>query len=167
MYLTLAIIFFILGLVGYYDSDASKSDDGSDSDGEPDTEQQRANDVDSESELMVCHTVYTNQKPKTKHNSCNSCELKSPLQKSIQRRKASFENKSIEIESYLAEIEEKEKQWLEQDDGVKAEDTDSPDVDSPVPQTGNQMRSMENDETQRDIHKVPTGENFQINYLLK
>lgn len=81
------------------------------------------------------------------------------MQKSIQRRKAAFQNKSIEIESYLAEIEEKEKQWLEQDDGVKADDTDSPDNGSPAPPSGIQVRSIENDETQRDIPKVPTGEN--------
>lgn len=48
------LILYILGLVGYYDSDASKSDDDtSDPDDEQDTEQHRASDVDSESELMV------------------------------------------------------------------------------------------------------------------
>lgn len=77
------------------------------------------------------------------------------VQKSIQRRKSAFENKSIEIESYLAEIEEKEKQWLEQDDGVKTEDTDSPDVESPAPPSSNQS-----DESHRDVHKVSTGEKY-------
>lgn len=86
--------------------------------------------------------------------------MKSQLQKTIQRRKAAFENKSIEIESYLAETEEKEKQWLEQDDGVKAEESDSPDNDSPAPPSSNQTRSIEHDETQRDIPKVPAGEKF-------
>lgn len=85
--------------------------------------------------------------------------MKPQLQKSIQRRKSAFENKSIEIESYLAEIEEKEKQWLEQDDGVKAEDTDSQGNGSPAPPSGNQMRVIDNDETPRDIPKVPIGEN--------
>lgn len=81
------------------------------------------------------------------------------FQSAIEQRKAAFENKSIEIESYLAEIEEKEKQWLEQDDGVKAEDSDSLDGDSPAPASGNPSRLNENDEAQREIHKVPTGEN--------
>lgn len=88
--------------------------------------------------------------------------MKSQLQKTIQRRKAAFENKSIEIESYLAETEEKEKQWLEQDDSVKAEESDSPD-DSPAPPSSNQTRAIEHDETQRDMPKVPGGENFCIN----
>lgn len=49
----LCLLFLIVGLVGYYDSDASKSDDDSDSDNEQDTEQQRASDVDSDTEIMV------------------------------------------------------------------------------------------------------------------
>lgn len=69
-----------------------------------------------------------------------------------------FENKSIEIESYLAEIEEKEKQWLEQDDGVKADNSDSADGDSPAPSSSNQLRLIENDESQRETQKTTIGE---------
>lgn len=57
----------------------------------------------------------------------------------------------------MAESEEKEKHWLEQDDGVKTEDTDSLDADSPVPPSSNPSKSLENDEIQRDTHKVPAG----------
>lgn len=89
--------------------------------------------------------------------------LQLQLQKTLQRRRAAFENKSIEIETYLAEIEEKEKQWLEQDDGAKAEDTDSPDNGSPAPPSSNQTRPIEQDETQREIPKVPAGENSPLN----
>lgn len=149
-------------MVGYYDSDASKSDDESDSDNEQDTEQQHTSDVDSESEIRV-NPAQLMRILKCQDNpfmySLIYPNLKSQLQKSIQRRKAAFENRSIEIESYLAEIEEKEKQWLEQDDGVKAEDTDSPDAGSPAPPSSNQMRFIES-ETQRDIPKVPTGKNL-------
>lgn len=35
-------------------------------------------------------------------------------QRTIQRRKQAFESKSVEIESYLAENDEREKKWLEQ-----------------------------------------------------
>lgn len=38
------------------------------------------------------------------------------FQKTIQTRKQAFETKAAEIESYLAEKERKEKQWLEEDD---------------------------------------------------
>lgn len=145
--------FLLLGLVGYYDSDASKSDDESDSDNEQDAEQQRASDVDSETELMV-NPILTRD---LSYSFIHAIHVQSNLQKTIQRRKAAFENKSIEIESYLAEIEEKEKQWLEQDDGVKTEDTDSPDNSSPAPPSSN-------DETQRDIPKVPAGENRAIKH---
>lgn len=40
------------------------------------------------------------------------------------RRKQSFENKSTEIENYLAKSEERERLWLEKDDeNVKANET--------------------------------------------
>lgn len=40
------------------------------------------------------------------------------------RRKQSFENKSVEIESYLAKTEELERLWLEKDD-VKTNETNN------------------------------------------
>lgn len=79
------------------------------------------------------------------------------LQRSIQRRKVAFENKSLEIESYLAESEEKEKNWLEQDDSVKNDGTKSPNVQMPLPVQNNQMRSNDNQDDQRNIQKLPTG----------
>lgn len=75
----------------------------------------------------------------------------------IQRRKAAFENKSLEIESYLAESEEKEKHWLEQDDLVKNDGTKSPNVQMPLPVQNSQLRSNDHQEDQRNIQKLPTG----------
>lgn len=69
----------------------------------------------------------------------------------------SFENKSLEIESYLADSEEKEKQWLEQDDTVKAEESKSPNVQLPVPLSSSLPKTSESNEIQRDLQKLPTG----------
>lgn len=42
------------------------------------------------------------------------------------RRKQSFENKSAEIENYLAKTEERERLWLEKDDeNVKTNETNN------------------------------------------
>lgn len=137
-------------MVGYDDSDASKSDDESDSDAEG-ANDYRASDVDSDSELKVRNNSFLSFSNDTKFFSI--CLL----QRSIQRRKVAFENKSLEIESYLAESEEKEKNWLEQDDSVKNDGTKSPNVQMPLPVQNNQMRSNDNQDDQRNIQKLPTG----------
>lgn len=77
------------------------------------------------------------------------------MQRTIQKRKSFFENKSLEIESYLADKEEQEKQWLEQEDTVKAEEPKS--VQPPVPILSNLPRTSESNDTQWNIQKLPTG----------
>lgn len=80
------------------------------------------------------------------------------LQRSIQRRKMTFENKSAEIESYLAEIEEREKQWLDKDDKAYDEEPKSSHNQSAVPALSNQSKKNEiNEMIQRDTQKLPNG----------
>lgn len=65
-----------------------------------------------------------------------------------------FESKSEEIESYLADLEEREKQWLEKDDSVKVEDSKG---QSSVPPANYPPKNNEQNEIQRDIQKLPNG----------
>lgn len=58
----------------------------------------------------------------------------------------SFENKSAQIESYLAEIEEREKEWLERDDTAKSEESKTPYVQMAVPVAINPPKSTENND---------------------
>ncbi|XP_055307585.1 arginine/serine-rich protein PNISR [Sitodiplosis mosellana] len=113
-----------LGLVVYDDSDASRSGDDSDSDGER-TNEHNTSDNDSDAEIK----------------------------KAIQRRKMAFESKSEEIESYLADLEEREKQWLEKDDSVKVEESKG--QLPTVPFATYTQKSNENTEIQRDAQKLP------------
>lgn len=78
------------------------------------------------------------------------------IQRAIHRRKAAFETKSEEIESYLADIEEREKQWLENDESEKVDESKSPHSQFPVPIASNPI-SNKNNETQRDAQKFPNG----------
>lgn len=68
-----------------------------------------------------------------------------------------FESKSEEIESYLADFEEREKQWLEKDDSVKLEESK---IQLPVPLTNYPPKSNETNEIQRDTQKLTNGTTF-------
>lgn len=65
-----------------------------------------------------------------------------------------FESKSEEIESYLAELEEREKQWLEKDDSVKVEESK---IQLPIPLINYPPKSNETNEIQRDTQKLTNG----------
>lgn len=63
----------------------------------------------------------------------------------------------MEIESYLADLEEREKQWLEKDEIVKPEEPKPPKSQLPAPPVNSQLTSTENNEIQREIPKLPNG----------
>lgn len=63
----------------------------------------------------------------------------------------------MEIESYLADLEEREKQWLEKDEIVKPEEPKPPHSQLPAPPVNSQLTSTENNEIQREIPKLPNG----------
>lgn len=77
-------------------------------------------------------------------------------QRAIQRRKLAFESKSEEIESYLAELEEREKQWLENDDSAKVDESKSQST-APIASYPVKIKSNETDPIQRDAQKMPNG----------
>lgn len=149
------IVCFHVGLVVYDDSDASKSDDDSDSDGDRNNDQ-NASDIDSDAELKVSFFHLPN-----KMNWKKLKLLLSHTQRAIQRRKLAFESKSEEIESYLAELEEREKQWLENDDSAKVDESKSQ-ATAPIANHPLKNKSDETDGIQRDAPKMPNGTHFSF-----
>ena len=77
-------------------------------------------------------------------------------QRAIQRRKLAFESKSEEIESYLAELEEREKQWLENDDSAQVDEPKSQST-APIASYPVKSKSNETDPIQRDAQKMQNG----------
>ncbi|XP_031627004.1 arginine/serine-rich protein PNISR [Contarinia nasturtii] len=75
------------------------------------------------------------------------------IKRVIQRRKAAFETKSEEIESYLAEIEEREKQWLDRDDSVEEQKSSNNQLS--VPSAINPPKSNEIPDIPREPQKMP------------
>lgn len=71
-------------------------------------------------------------------------------QRAIQRRKVAFESKSVQIESYLADIEEREKEWLERDDAVKTDESKILHGQMAVPAAINIPKSNDNNEIKYD-----------------
>lgn len=71
----------------------------------------------------------------------------------------------MEIESYLADLEEREKQWLEKDEIVKPEEPKPPKSQLPAPPVNSQLTSTENNEIQREIPKLPNGKSLMNTVL--
>lgn len=71
-----------------------------------------------------------------------------------------FENKSAEIESYLADSEEREKQWLEKDETTKDDELKSSHNQPVIPAPSSQIKNSEINEIQRDTQKLSNGEIF-------
>lgn len=61
-----------------------------------------------------------------------------------------FESKSAQIESYLADIEEREKEWLERDETINLDDSKNPHVQIAAPAAINLPKSNENNEIKHD-----------------
>lgn len=76
----------------------------------------------------------------------------------IGRRKAAFEIKSAEIEEYLAQNDEREKNWLEKDDenSEKSESTADSANGTPSAASGNLQKRTESGEIQQDKNKLTT-----------